>query len=106
MKKLFFIAVLSLASMAADAQCPNYVLSENQDWEQNIKWFEQDSLNNTSKINLSIYVEVENSPLGLFQTKCDSVFEIQTVNWTEAQAYGRKYAEVLLQEKIKQWRVK
>lgn len=111
MKNLFFILIaitLTVCVNAQDssAQCPNYVLSDNQDWEQQTKWFNQDSLNNQSQINLSVFIEVENSPLGLFQTKCDSVFTIPTLDWKEAQAYGRKYAEVILSEKIKQWNKK
>lgn len=108
MKNLFFIFItitltLCVNTQDTSAQCPNYVLSENQDWEQQTKWFGQDSLNKQSQINLSVFIEVENSPLGLFQTKCDSIFVIPTLDWKEAQAYGRKYSEVILQAKINQW---
>ena len=103
MKKIAYIAALIFASVAADAQCPNYVLSENQNWEQNIQLLSYDSLNNTSNVKVSTFIEVENSPLGIFQTQCDSIFTFPTINLKEIQAYGEKYASVILEEKKKQW---
>lgn len=106
MKKLITLFSILLLATVAQAQCPNYVLSENQNWEQNVQLLSYDSLNTSSVVKVSTFIEVENSPLGVFQTNCDSVFVFPTINLKEIQAYGEKYASVILQEKIKQWNKK
>jgi hypothetical protein len=82
MKKTILLSALIFLTTLTFAQCPNYVLSENQNWMQQTKVVSQDTTRNTSQVSLTVYIEVENTPLGLFQTKCDTVYELNTVDYT------------------------
>ncbi len=99
MKKLITLFLLIAAATVTQAQNFNYVVS-NDGNGYNINSTVFDTLTNTTKVNMTVYVWIQGDECHL-EKGYNTGYEWNTTDYTEALRYAPKFAAIYVSDSLK-----
>ena len=99
MKKIIILFLFIFAATAIQAQTFNYVVS-NDGNGYNITSYAFDTLTNTTKVNMDVFVWIEGDNCHL-EKGYNTSYTCNTTDYTEAIRYAPKFAAIFVSDSLK-----